>query len=80
MEPGGTVLLVDDQDAVRNMAKSMFELMGYEVLAALGGVEAVKLLCENLDRIRYMITDLSMPGIDDWETLTALRKIRPHSR
>ncbi len=78
MEPGGTVLLVEDQDAVRNMAESMLKLIGYEVLAASGGAEAVDLLRANLDEIRCVITDLSMPGMDGWETLAALRKIQPH--
>jgi CheY-like chemotaxis protein len=78
MEPGGTVLLVDDQDAVRNMAKSMLKRLGYEVLAAPGGAEAVRMLRENLDQIRCVITDLTMPGMDGWETLAALRKIQPH--
>ena len=78
MEPGGTVLLVEDQDTVRNMAESMLKRMGYEVLAASGGAEAVDLLRENLDRVRFVITDLTMPGMDGWETLAALRKIRPH--
>jgi len=71
-------LLVEDQDAVRNMAESMLKLIGYEVLAAPGGAEAVDLLRANPDQIRCVITDLSMPGMDGWETLAALRKIQPH--
>jgi PAS domain S-box-containing protein len=78
MEPGGTVLLVEDQDIVRNMAESMLKRLGYEVLAASGGTEAVKLLRENTNQVRCVITDLSMPGMDGWETLSALRKIQPH--
>jgi CheY-like chemotaxis protein len=78
IEPSGTVLLVEDQDAVRNMAESMLKLIGYEVLAASGGAEAVDLLRANPDQIRCVITDLSMPGMDGWETLAALRKIQPH--
>ena len=78
MKPGGAVLLVEDQDAVRNTAESMLKQMGYEVLAASGGAEAVNLLRANLDRIHCVMTDLSMPGMDGWETLAALRKILPH--
>jgi len=77
VEPGGKVLLVDDLDVFRNMAEAMLKRLGFEVLAASGGAEAVNLLRENPDRIRYVITDLGMPGMDGWETLTALRKIRP---
>jgi len=78
MEPGGTVLLVEDQDTVRNMAESMLKHMGYQVLAASGGAEAVELFSENPDRVSFVITDLTMPVMNGWETLTALRKIRPH--
>ncbi len=78
MEPGGTVLLVEDQDAVRNMAESMLEHIGYKVLAASSGVEAIDLLRANPDLVHCVITDLSMPGMDGWETLAALRKILPH--
>ena len=77
-KPGGTVLLVENQDAVRNTAESMLKQMGYEVLAASGGAEAVNLLRANLDQIHCVMTDLSMPGMDGWETLAALRKILPH--
>jgi PAS domain S-box-containing protein len=77
MEQGGMVLLVEDQDMVRKMAESMLKRMGHEVLAASGGAEAVKLFEENQDQICCVITDLTMPGMDGWETLTAVRKIRP---
>ncbi|MDR3567832.1 MAG: ATP-binding protein [Syntrophobacteraceae bacterium] len=72
------VLLVDDDPWVRNMAQSMLKRMGYGVLAASGGAEALKLFEEDPDRVRIVITDLTMPGMDGWETLTALRKIRPN--
>jgi PAS domain S-box-containing protein len=78
MEPGGTVLLVEDQDTVRNMAESMLKHMGYQVLAASCGAEAVELFSENPDRVSFVITDLTMPVMNGWETLTALRKIQPH--
>ncbi len=78
VEPGGTVLLVEDEDTLRSMAESMLKHLGYEVLATSGGAEAVKLLRENSDRVRCVITDLAMPGMDGWQTLTALRKIQPH--
>jgi len=77
VEQGGTVLLVEDQDMVRKVAELMLKRLGYEVLAASDGADAVKLLRENPDLIRFVITDLTMAGMDGWETLTALRKTRP---
>ncbi len=78
MEHGSNALLVEDQDLVRNMAKAMLEEMGFEVLAASGGAEAVKLFQANANKVLCVITDLTMPGMNGWETLSALRKIRPH--
>jgi CheY-like chemotaxis protein len=78
IEHGGSVLLVDDQDTVLKMAESMLKRLGYEVLAASGGDAAVNMLRERPDQIRFVITDLTMPRMDGWETLTALRKILPH--
>ncbi len=75
MEPGGTVLLVEDLDVLRNMAEAMLKQLSFEVLAASDGAEAVNLLRENPDQIHCVITDLFMPGMDGWETLVALRKI-----
>jgi len=77
MELGGKVLLVEDLDLLRNITEYMLKRLGFEVLAASGGGEAVNLLRENPDRIRYVITDLSMPGMNGWEILAALRKIQP---
>ena len=77
VEKGGLVLLVDDAPEIRKMVTTMLKRMGYEVLAASGGAEAVKLFEENPDGVRFVITDLTMTGMDGWETLTALRKIRP---
>jgi PAS domain S-box-containing protein len=76
-ELGGKVLLVEDLDTMRKIAEAMLKRLGFDVLAASGGAEAVNLLRENPGQIRYVITDLSMPGMDGWETLTALRKIQP---
>ena len=70
-------LLVEDQDMVRKMARLMLNRLGYEVLAASGGAEAVKLLRKNPDKVRFVMTDLTMPEMDGWETMTALRKIQP---
>ena len=77
MGKGGIVLLVEDQDMVRDMVEIMLKRLGFDVLAVSGGFEAVKLFAEKQDYIRCVITDLSMPGMDGWETLAALRKIKP---
>jgi len=75
IEGGGTVLLVEDEERVRNMAADMLTLLGFKVLEAEGGVEAVELFRQHKDEIRCVLCNLTMPRMDGWETLAALRKI-----
>ena len=73
---GGTVLLVDDEERVRTMAAAMLVRLGFTVLTAAGGSEAVEVFRQQQAGIRCVLTDLSMPGLDGWATLTALRALR----
>ncbi len=75
-QPEGAVLLAEDQEMVRNMAKTMLEHLGYEVLSAADGSEALELFQKHQGRICCLLTDLSMPGLDGWETLEAVREIQ----
>jgi PAS domain S-box-containing protein len=76
-EAGKTVLVVDDQEPVRKVARSMLERFGYTVLTARDGVEAVEIFKQHHEAIRLVISDLSMPRMNGWETLSALRTLRP---
>lgn len=73
----GTVLLVEDQDAVRNIVTRILEHLGFQVLSAREGSAAIEIFRNNRETINCVLTDLSMPGMDGWETLSALRKIDP---
>jgi CheY-like chemotaxis protein len=77
IEGGGAVLLIEDEKQVRNMANIMLTRLGYTVLEAKDGVEAVEIFQQHQDDIRCVLSDLLMPGMDGWETLTALRKLSP---
>jgi CheY-like chemotaxis protein len=46
--------------------------MGFKVLEAQDGVGAVELFQKHQSEVRLVITDLTMPGLDGWETLTAM--------
>ena len=74
---GATVLLVDDQDAVRKIGEVMLHRLGFTPMSAVNGSEAVAVFRKHQDRICCVITDLTMPDMDGWETLAALRKIQP---
>ena len=73
---GGTVLLVDDDQPVLKLAEAMLVRLGFTVLTAANGSEAVDLFRQHQAGIRCVLTDLSMPGLDGWATLAALRALR----
>lgn len=76
-EGGGTVLLVEDEEIVRNMAETMLTCLGNKVFLAKDGVEAAEVFKRYKDEIGVVLCDLSMPRMNGWETLSALRRIRP---
>jgi len=74
---GGTVLLVEDELMVRKVGEGVLTSLGFTVLLAEDGVEAVEVFRQHKDEVRCVICDLTMPRMDGWETLTALRKLAP---
>lgn len=74
---GELLLLVDDESAIREMAKNTLETFGYRTLTAADGAEAVALFVQRKDEIRLVITDLMMPVMDGPATIRALRKLAP---
>ncbi|HJZ58026.1 MAG TPA: MASE1 domain-containing protein [Gemmataceae bacterium] len=79
-EPAGdrpVVLVVDDEDAVRRVAQMMLEQLGYSVLAAADGEQAVDLFSRNAGAVRVVILDLTMPQMGGPEVMAAIRQINP---
>jgi PAS domain S-box-containing protein len=74
---GGLVLLVEDEEMVRQMAAKMLDRLGFSVLTARDGVEAVDMFRQHQAEIRCVLCDLTMPRMDGWETLAALRQLSP---
>ncbi len=80
----GTVLLVDDEQAVRDTGRRMLEYLGFRVLTAENGPHAVQIFQDNMqtedlpdeDRIACILLDQSMPVLDGMQTLAELKKIR----
>jgi PAS domain S-box-containing protein len=72
----GAVLVVDDEEMVRNLCKSMVERFGYLVMTASDGEEAVALFREHADEIACVILDLTMPNKDGMATFEELQRIR----
>jgi CheY-like chemotaxis protein len=59
------------------MAQVLLTKLGFAVLAAKDGIEAVELFKQKKETIRFVLSDLTMPHMDGWETLAALRKLAP---
>lgn len=77
IQQSGTILLIDDDQQVRKMAKIMLTRLGYQVIEAQDGVEALELFQQHKDEIRGVLSDLTMPRMNGWKTLAALRKLSP---
>lgn len=60
-----TILLVEDEDAVRNLGRSVLERAGYDVIVAPSGAEAIKIWEEEKRKIDLLFTDIVMPGGKD---------------
>jgi len=62
-----TVLVVEDDEMLRNMAKKMLQAHGYKVILARDGEEALKIAANQDSPIHMMLTDVVMPGMDGRE-------------
>jgi two-component system, cell cycle sensor histidine kinase and response regulator CckA len=74
----GRVLLVEDEDAVRNFAARALSRQGYEVLEAATGVEALEVMEREKGRIDIVVSDVIMPEMDGPTMLKEMRKTKPH--
>jgi len=72
------VLLIEDEEPVRNLAAIMLARLGFTVLEATNGIEAIEIFQQHLDEIRCVFSDLTMPELDGWELLSALRNLSPN--
>lgn len=77
MDIGGTVLLIEDDKSVRDMSENMLTRLGFTVLTAPDGIMGVEMFRRHRDAIRVVLCDLTMPRMDGWETLAALRALTP---
>ena len=68
--------MVDDEELVRRIARTALERVGYTVLLAADGREAVETFRREATEIRLVALDMTMPGISGEETLRQLREIR----
>ena len=74
----GTILLVDDEDVIIDVGKESLEVLGYDVLTARSGKEAVEIFKTKNGKIDLVILDMIMPGMNGMETFSILKSMNPN--
>ncbi|MBW2710097.1 MAG: response regulator [Deltaproteobacteria bacterium] len=75
-----SILLVDDEDMILDVGRAMLETLGYRVVVAAGGEEAVEAVKSTGKEIDLVILDLTMPGMDGRKTFDHIHAIAPTMR
>ena len=73
----GTILLAEDENEVREVAREFLELAGYTVMEAKDGAQALEFASKYAGKIDLLVTDMVMPGIGGRELATRLLAMRP---
>ncbi len=74
---GGTILIVNDEEAIRKMAQAILEQERYTVIAAENGEQAIRIFRKTAGQISAVLLDMTMPIMSGVETLRRLRQIKP---
>jgi len=73
----GTILLAEDEEHVALIEKAMLEALGFKVIGAADGKEALELYKKNAADITLVIADMGMPVMDGYELFRELKKLKP---
>lgn len=74
---GELILVVDDEDTIRDITKTSLESHNYKAITASDGIEAIALYAEYQEKISVVLTDMVMPSMDGLTTIRTLQKINP---
>ncbi|MET0416676.1 MAG: response regulator, partial [Actinoplanes sp.] len=77
---GETLLVVDDEDALRDVAGRILSAAGYQVLCADGGLQALELAARHDGSIDLLLSDVVMPGMLGKDLADRLTHVRPDTR
>jgi PAS domain S-box-containing protein len=72
---GQSILVVDDEAAIREIAKESLEAYNYRVILASDGIEAIDIYAQNYSNIAIVLIDMMMPNLDTRSTIETLRQI-----
>ena len=73
----GTILIVDDEEGVRDMCADTLVRAGFSVICGSDGREGIELFERHADEIRAVVLDRTMPNTSGEEVFTEIRRIRP---
>jgi len=73
----GTVLIVEDEENLRDLLKMVLEESGIKVFVAVDGMEAVEIFTAHKDEIKVVLTDLGLPRLGGWEAFLKMRELNP---
>ncbi|MBI5211932.1 MAG: response regulator [Nitrospirae bacterium] len=76
----GTVLLIDDEEVVRELGKDILEAYDYDVMLAVHGNEGVRIFNENKERIDLVILDMVMPEKGGRQTFKEIKSLKPDAK
>jgi CheY-like chemotaxis protein len=74
---GELILVVDDEENIRNVAEATLSKFGYRTLTAANGAEAVEILLEHSREVSAVLTDLAMPQKDGLALIREIRQLYP---
>lgn len=77
LEGNGTILVVDDEEMVLNVGTELVKQMGYDVLEARSGKEAVEVYKKNKYKVDMVILDMIMPDMDGGRAYEQMKEINP---
>src|SRR5690348_5378902 len=77
---GELVLVVDDEESIREITRGTLETFGYTVMTASDGTEALALYADKKNEIAVVLTDMVMPFMDGPATIRALQRMNPQVR
>jgi PAS domain S-box-containing protein len=78
--PGGTILLVDDEEVMREVCAEMLRGLGHDVVTASDGRRAVNAVRSSRDEFRCVVLDIAMPVMNGWDAARAIRELKPDLR
>jgi CheY-like chemotaxis protein len=75
-----TILLVEDEPSVRELARRILHSRGYNVLVAMDGPSAIEMVEHSQQHIDLLLTDVIMPGLNGQDVAERVRALRPDIR